>query len=79
MAFTKEIKLEIVKTYWLCGGSITAARRLLQKNDRSTFGKLDDRAIRRLVKKLETDFSLLKNTSEGRPRSALSDKNIAWV
>ena len=30
MGFSKEVKLEIVKTYWICGGSVTSARRLLQ-------------------------------------------------
>ena len=58
---------------------MTSARRLLQKKDKSKFSKLDDRTIRRLVKKLETDCTLIKNTCTGRPKSALSKKNIKWV
>ena len=79
MGYAKEEKLEIVKTYWTCGGSVTSARRLLQKKNRSKFSKLDDKTIRRLVKKLETDCTLVKNTSTGRPKSALSEKNISRV
>jgi len=77
MGFTKETKLDIVKTYWICGGSVTSARRLLQKKDKSKFSKLDDRTIRRLVKKLETDCTLIKNTCTGRPKSALSEQKGA--
>ena len=79
MGYAKEEKLEIVKTYWTCGGSVTSARRLLKKKNKSKFSKLDDRTIRRLVKKLETDCTLVKNTSTGRPKSALSEKNISRV
>ena len=44
---------------------IYSARRLLQKKDKSKFSKLDDRTIRRLIKKLETDCTLIKNTRTG--------------
>ena len=39
---------------------MTSVRRLLQKNDKSKykFSRLNDRTIRRLVKKLETDCTL---------------------
>ena len=57
---TKEVKLEIVKTYWICGGSVTSARRLLQRRDMSKFGRLHTTTTVRIVKKLETDCSLSK-------------------
>ena len=76
MGFSKEVKLEIVKTYWICGGSVTSARRLLQRRDMSKFGRLHTTTIVRIVKKLETDYSLVKNGRTGRPKSALSEKNV---
>ena len=79
MGFSKEVKLEIVKTYWICGGSVTSARRLLQRRDMSKFGRLHTTTIVRIVKKLETDCSLVKNGRTGRPKSALSEKNVMRV
>ena len=73
---TKVTKLDIVKTYWICGGSVTSARRILQKKNNSKFSKFDNKTTSRLVKNLETVCSLVNNTSTGRPKSALSDKNI---
>ena len=67
MGFNKETKLGIVKTY---------AGAVLQKKDKPKFDKLDDKTIRCLEKKLETDFNLAKNTPTESPKSALSDRNI---
>ena len=56
---------------------MTSARRLLQKKDKTKFSKLDDRTIRCLVKKLETDCTLIKNTRMGRPeKHTLSEHPI---
>jgi hypothetical protein len=55
-----------MKTYSICWGSLTAARRFLHRKDKSKLGKLDDRIISWLGKKLETDCSSVKNTSSGR-------------
>jgi hypothetical protein len=79
MGLTKETKLEILKSYWTCWGSLTAARRFLHKKDKSKLRKLDDRTISLLGKKLETDCSLVKNTSSGRPKLALSADSITRV
>ena len=79
MGFSKEIKLEIVQTYWIRGGSVTGARSLLQRRYKSKFCKINDRTIARLVKKLEIDSSLIKNTSTGRLKSTLSEKNFIRV
>ena len=79
MGFSKEIKLEIVRTYWIRGGSVTGSRSLLQRRYKSKFCKINDRTIARLVKKLEIDSSLMKNTSTGRLKSTLSEKNFIRV
>ena len=58
---------------------MTSARRLLQRRDMSKFGRLHTTTIVRIVKKLETDCSLVKNGRTGRPKSALSEKNVMRV
>lgn len=79
MTYSKQIKLQVVKAYWSCGGSLTNARRFLKKKDGAKFRTLTDQMIRRMVKKLEKDCTMEKGHSSGRPKSALSDKNIARV
>ena len=81
MTLSGEMKLEIIKKYYSNDKSPTKTRRFLQKlyPKVKELRNLNVKTIYRLVKKFETDFSLLPRRPTGRPKSVVVDKNVEKI
>ena len=79
MTLSGEMKLEIIKKYYSNNKSPIKTRRFLQKLYPKELRNLNVKTIYRLVKKFETDFSLLPRRPTGRPKSVVVDKNVEKI
>ena len=79
MTLSGEMKLEIIKKYYSNNKSPIKTRRFLQKLYPKELRNLNVKTIYRLVKKFETDFTLLPRRPTGRPKSVVVDKNVEKI
>lgn len=76
--FTLQERLQVIKNYYQNSSSVVATQRTFSK-DLGRHHRFSDKAIRRIVQKFESEFTLHDTKPPTRVREARSDENIAAV
>lgn len=79
MTLSGQLKLDIIKLYYANGQSLSKSRCAMQRLYHKEGRRPSKTIIIRAISTFNIDLSLHPHSREGRPKSAIVDKNVAKI